>query len=112
SSLSPADGRVFQAAHLRLTTEDRLFLVGHHLVVDGVSWRVLVDDLSEACDAIEAGREVALGPHTDSVEAWATALNRRIGGTAVEEELVHSEARPTGKGTLRTGGDRTRFTVA
>jgi hypothetical protein len=35
-------------------TEGRLLLVLHHLVVDGVSWRVLLADLAQAGDSAAA----------------------------------------------------------
>src|SRR5699024_3132490 len=38
----------------------RLLLVAHHLVVDGVSWRLLLEDLERAYDQLAAGQPVAL----------------------------------------------------
>ena len=42
----------------------RLLLVIHHLVVDGVSWRILLEDLSTACMQLRRGEAVALPPKT------------------------------------------------
>jgi len=36
----------------------RLLLVIHHLVVDGVSWRVLLEDLQQAYSASAAGKAI------------------------------------------------------
>ncbi|GHH09295.1 non-ribosomal peptide synthetase [Streptomyces lanatus] len=44
--LDPAAGRMLQA--VRFTESGRLLLVAHHLVVDGVSWRIIMSDLEEA----------------------------------------------------------------
>ncbi|MFI5835750.1 amino acid adenylation domain-containing protein [Micromonospora sp. NPDC051300] len=55
-------------------TPGRLLLVAHHLVVDGVSWRVLGDDLSAAWSAVAEGRDVALPAVPTSFRAWATGL--------------------------------------
>ncbi|KUM73486.1 non-ribosomal peptide synthetase [Streptomyces curacoi] len=44
--LDPAAGRMFQAVWF--TDSGRLLLVAHHLVVDGVSWRIIASDLAEA----------------------------------------------------------------
>ncbi|MCQ0024992.1 amino acid adenylation domain-containing protein, partial [Streptomyces somaliensis DSM 40738] len=46
----------------------RLLLAAHHLVVDGVSWRVLLEDLDAAC------RREPLGPKTTSFQQWAHLL--------------------------------------
>ncbi|MFE9701917.1 amino acid adenylation domain-containing protein [Streptomyces sp. NPDC005930] len=53
----------------------RLTVVAHHLVVDGVSWRILLPDLDAALEAARAGRPVALDPVGTSFRSWARQLN-------------------------------------
>lgn len=47
-SLDPGEGRVFRSIHFHTPAAmpDRLFLLAHHLVVDGVSWRIVLADLA------------------------------------------------------------------
>jgi amino acid adenylation domain-containing protein/non-ribosomal peptide synthase protein (TIGR01720 family) len=52
----------------------RLLLVAHHLVVDGVSWRILLDDIESAQAQMTRGEPVSLGLKTDSLQHWANAL--------------------------------------
>ncbi|MGG6352097.1 amino acid adenylation domain-containing protein, partial [Pseudomonas putida] len=52
----------------------RLLLVIHHLVIDGVSWRVLLQDLQEAYQAFLAEREPQLPLRTSSFGEWAAGL--------------------------------------
>ncbi|MGA4844595.1 amino acid adenylation domain-containing protein [Streptomyces sp. G45] len=52
-----------------------LLVLVHHLVVDGVSWRVLVPDLAEAHRAVAAGRTPELQPVGTSLRRWAERLN-------------------------------------
>ncbi len=52
----------------------RLLLVLHHLVVDGVSWRILLPDLAEAWRQVSDGGVPALPPVGTSVRRWAHAL--------------------------------------
>ncbi|MER5302370.1 non-ribosomal peptide synthase/polyketide synthase [Streptomyces lasiicapitis] len=52
----------------------RLLVVLHHLVVDGVSWRILVPDLATAWEQITAGRTPELAPVTTSLRRWSHAL--------------------------------------
>ncbi|WP_278264556.1 non-ribosomal peptide synthetase [Nocardia sp. AG03] len=70
-SLDPATGRMVGAVWLR--TDDnsagRLLLVAHHLVVDGVSWRILHDDLRQYWDGA-----ADLDTAGTSVQAWNTNL--------------------------------------
>ncbi|KRC83364.1 hypothetical protein ASE30_23250 [Achromobacter sp. Root83] len=54
----------------------RLLLAIHHLVVDGVSWRVLLEDLQSAYDQALAGQVITLPPKTASYKDWALALAR------------------------------------
>ncbi|MFC0531313.1 amino acid adenylation domain-containing protein [Phytohabitans kaempferiae] len=51
-----------------------LLLLVHHLVVDGVSWRVLVPDLRVAYAEAAAGRPPRLQPVPTSLGRWARAL--------------------------------------
>ncbi|GGY14801.1 non-ribosomal peptide synthetase [Paludibacterium paludis] len=67
-------GRVFRGAYLEDGATARLAVVAHHLVVDGVSWRILLEDLIRAYDAIAAGREPALPARTASFQRWASYL--------------------------------------
>ncbi|HEX8560147.1 MAG TPA: amino acid adenylation domain-containing protein [Pyrinomonadaceae bacterium] len=52
----------------------RLLLVAHHLVIDGVSWRILLDDLQTAYGQLSRGEAVGLGAKTASYRQWAEAL--------------------------------------
>jgi len=52
----------------------RLLIAIHHLAVDGVSWRVLLEDLRSIGDRLLRGEPVALPPKTSSLAAWAVRL--------------------------------------
>ena len=49
-------------------------MVAHHLVMDGVSWRVLLEDLERGYEQAAGGEAVALGAKTSSYQEWAKAL--------------------------------------
>ncbi|MED2964635.1 amino acid adenylation domain-containing protein, partial [Bacillus swezeyi] len=51
-----------------------LFLTIHHLVVDGVSWRILLEDLSTAYSQAATGQPVQLPRKTDSYQYFANRL--------------------------------------
>jgi non-ribosomal peptide synthase protein (TIGR01720 family) len=52
----------------------RLLLVAHHLVIDGVSWRILLDDLQTAYRQLSRGEELDAGLKTGSFKQWAERL--------------------------------------
>jgi amino acid adenylation domain-containing protein/non-ribosomal peptide synthase protein (TIGR01720 family) len=56
------------------STHNRLFVVIHHLVVDGVSWRILLDDLELLLNGIKNGEKIDLGYKTSSYRQWHEAL--------------------------------------
>ena len=52
----------------------RLLLAIHHLAVDGVSWRILLEDLLAAYARLGRGEAAALPPRTTSFQRWAGRL--------------------------------------
>nr|WP_271220665.1 non-ribosomal peptide synthetase [Streptosporangium carneum] len=64
-----------------------LLLVVHHLVVDGVSWRILLPDLAEAWRALARGLEPGLQPVGTSLRRWAELLVEQSDSAARIAEL-------------------------
>ncbi len=52
-----------------------LFLTAHHLVTDGLSWRILLHDLSQTYKSLETGSQKALPPKTTSLIEWQHQLS-------------------------------------
>jgi amino acid adenylation domain-containing protein/non-ribosomal peptide synthase protein (TIGR01720 family) len=89
--LDPAAGIMLRAVWFDAGPDrpGRLLLVVHHLVIDGVSWRILLPDLQAACDAVNDGRDPGLPQVGTSLRRWAHSLveeARRPGRVA---ELAH-----------------------
>jgi len=68
---------------------DRLLLTAHHLVVDGVSWRVLIEDLTAAYRQLAAGAAPALPAKTTSWQSWAEHLAAYARAPEVAAELPY-----------------------
>jgi amino acid adenylation domain-containing protein/non-ribosomal peptide synthase protein (TIGR01720 family) len=64
----------------------RLLFVIHHLAVDGVSWRVLLEDLLTAYRQLAEGRPVDLGQKTTSYQQWAGRLGEYAQTRDVKDE--------------------------
>jgi amino acid adenylation domain-containing protein/non-ribosomal peptide synthase protein (TIGR01720 family) len=75
--LDPDAGVMLQAVWFDAGADraGRLLLLIHHLVVDGVSWRILTPDLAAACEALVRGAEPALAPVPTALRAWSEALS-------------------------------------
>jgi nonribosomal peptide synthetase CepB len=65
----------------------RLLLTAHHLVVDGVSWRVILPDLATAYAAVANEATPALPPAGTSFRRWAQALAERASDPGTVAEL-------------------------
>ncbi|MFJ8888265.1 amino acid adenylation domain-containing protein [Streptomyces sp. NPDC102402] len=65
----------------------RLLVVLHHLVVDGVSWRILMSDLAEAWQAVRSGGTPTLPEPGTSARRWAAALEAEAFTPEREDEL-------------------------
>ncbi|MUM19285.1 amino acid adenylation domain-containing protein [Mycobacterium sp. CBMA271] len=72
SRLNPAVGVMLSA--LWATSTSQLVLIVHHLAVDGVSWRILLEDLNIAWTQHQGGQEVLLLPTGTSFQRWAELL--------------------------------------
>lgn len=52
----------------------RILIVIHHLIVDGVSWRILLEDFELIYQQLEQRKEISLPRKTTSYKSWAVAL--------------------------------------
>jgi non-ribosomal peptide synthase protein (TIGR01720 family) len=75
--LNPGTGQMVQAVWFPATA--KLLLTVHHLVVDGVSWRILLPDLAMAWDG------QPLQPNGTSFRRWSQVLSK----TDRRDELQH-----------------------
>ncbi|QNE17032.1 amino acid adenylation domain-containing protein [Kribbella qitaiheensis] len=91
----------------------RLLLAAHHLIVDGVSWRVLLPDLAAAWRAARAGTELALPAVTTSVRRWLHALDEeamrpaRTAELALWKDVLEGPTMPVGSRPLDPDVDLT-----
>ncbi|WP_460745720.1 non-ribosomal peptide synthase/polyketide synthase, partial [Nocardia goodfellowii] len=64
-----------------------LIVVAHHLVVDGVSWRILVPDFVATWGQLTAGQTPRLEAPVTSMRTWAHALEQAAAGRGTELEF-------------------------
>lgn len=73
SSLDISSGVLFKIGHIKLENEDLLIFIIHHLIIDGVSWRILLKDFNEIYESIVKDKEVKLIKST-SYKKWTETL--------------------------------------
>ncbi|WP_426178428.1 non-ribosomal peptide synthetase [Pseudomonas sp. TWRC1-2] len=67
--------------------QQRLLIAIHHLVVDGVSWRVLLEDLQTVYRQLSDGQSVSLPAKTSALRDWAARLQAYASSESLREEL-------------------------
>jgi len=89
ASLNLAEGPLLRAVYFNCGAgrPARLLIVIHHLAVDGVSWRILLEDLQTAYQQRLAGAAPQLPAKTTSFKAWAERLAAYARTAAVQNEL-------------------------
>lgn len=73
-TLDPFNGVMFCAGLVRLPDHKRLLLVAHHLVVDAVSWRILLNDLDDLNRQASSEKQLSLPEKTHSFQLWTNHL--------------------------------------
>jgi amino acid adenylation domain-containing protein/non-ribosomal peptide synthase protein (TIGR01720 family) len=75
ASLDPTRAPLLRAAWFEMAPSSyRLLLAAHHLAVDGVSWRILLEDMFSAYEQRRRGRPALLTAKTTSFQTWALRL--------------------------------------
>ncbi|MEH2243328.1 amino acid adenylation domain-containing protein [Nostoc sp.] len=70
-----------------VTKPNRLLIVIHHLAVDGVSWRILLEDLQTVYEQLTRGETIQLPRKTTSFKDWAERLEEYAHTAVIEQEL-------------------------
>ncbi|GLV53931.1 hypothetical protein KDH_07820 [Dictyobacter sp. S3.2.2.5] len=67
----------------------RLFMTIHHLVIDSVSWRILLEDLQNICEQIEMQQEIQLPAKTASFQQWSRQMQEYAQSEDCLQELAY-----------------------
>ena len=88
ASLNLSQGPLMGAALFKFGSRrpSRLLLAIHHLAVDGVSWRILLEDLAVLCEQLRRAGTVRLPDKTTSFRRWAQELAEHARSATLEQE--------------------------
>ena len=68
---------------------NRLLLLAHHLVIDAVSWRILLEDLARLVEHLQQGQEPHLPAKTSAWPTWTKRLQEYGRQPHIQEELAY-----------------------
>ncbi|RPK08343.1 amino acid adenylation domain-containing protein [Priestia endophytica] len=89
SSLNITEGPLLKAAFFNFGEKEKskLFITAHHLIVDGYSWRVLLEDLQDIYEQLKSNSTVVLPPKSASYKYWSTKLTEYAQSQELENEF-------------------------
>lgn len=86
------DGPLIRLGQFHTPEGDHLLLVIHHLVIDGISWRILMEDFAIGYQQLERGEEVRFQNKTDSFKYWSEKFIEYSDHEAILEDLEYWKA--------------------
>ena len=89
SSINLESGPLMKLGFFDLDDGNRLLIVIHHLVIDGISWRILFDDIETLYQQLKRGETLSLPPKTDSLQCWSTKLNDYLESPQYRESVTY-----------------------
>ncbi|WP_340067238.1 amino acid adenylation domain-containing protein [Ascidiimonas aurantiaca] len=90
ASLHLETGPLFKAILFNGEQEDRLLLLAHHLIIDAVSWQILLEDLHTLYAQQQEGAELVLPEKTDAFKYCQEQLNIQAEEYAIREDAYWS----------------------
>ncbi|MCX6316090.1 MAG: amino acid adenylation domain-containing protein [Bacteroidetes bacterium] len=89
-SINLHEGPLVKLALFRLGEQgNRLLIVIHHLVIDGISWRILFEDIQTLYNGLKRNEALRLPPKTDSYQRWTSGIREYIKTEAYKEGLTY-----------------------
>ncbi|WP_055108263.1 non-ribosomal peptide synthetase [Paenibacillus ihumii] len=82
-------GPLVQLGLFHLPEGDHLLIVAHHLVMDGISWRILLEDFETGYRQASEGSDIRLPEKSHSFQAWAEELERYANSKALLREKAY-----------------------
>ncbi|MFC9774498.1 amino acid adenylation domain-containing protein [Paenibacillus chitinolyticus] len=89
SGIGLEDGPLLKAGLFRCADGDHLLIAVHHAVVDGVSWRILMEDIALGYEQAGRGQDIRFPAKTDSYLAWSGQLAAYAQSPDMEKEKAY-----------------------
>ncbi|MCY9561644.1 amino acid adenylation domain-containing protein, partial [Paenibacillus apiarius] len=89
ASFSLAAGPLLKLGLFQCPDGDHLLIAIHHWVVDGVSWRILFEDIASAYEQAAQGQDIRLPLKTDSFQTWSRQLGAYAASPAMEAQRAY-----------------------
>ncbi|WP_375178817.1 amino acid adenylation domain-containing protein [Enterococcus rotai] len=91
TAIKPTEGKMLSACIIHTEAFDYLFLAISHLVIDGVSWRIIENDLNRFVEQLNNKQEIQLLEKSDLIHDFSTSLASAKDGLLFEGERNYWE---------------------
>lgn len=89
SSMELEKGPLVRLGLFRTSAGDRLFIAIHGLVIDEMSWRILLEDFSNGYRQAEKGLSIAFSKKTTSFKDWSEKLHESANSYRVKSQAEY-----------------------
>ncbi|OKP83968.1 hypothetical protein A3844_21070 [Paenibacillus helianthi] len=92
-SIDLEKGPMMRLGLFRADDGDHLLIVIHHLVVDGISWRILLEDFASGYAQALKGEEIKFQAKTASYQEWSSRMKEYVRSEAFAAEKSYWQQR-------------------
>lgn len=82
-------GPLFNLSIFKTDSGEYLLIIIHHLIIDAVSWRILLEDFKEAYNSLIVNKEIHLPPKTNSYLEWSKYLRRYVNEHVIKNQYKY-----------------------
>lgn len=91
SGINLEKGPLMNAVLIHTDDGKKLFIYIHHTVIDGVSWRILFEDIDTLYKQYKEGKQPSLPLKSDSFKTWAEKLYEYANSKEIQREVPYWE---------------------
>lgn len=89
ASIDITNGPLLKIGYFKQKEANYLAIIIHHLVVDGISWRILLEDFSQLYQNYSERKEIKLPLKTDAFQHWALAQKQYTVTESMKKETTY-----------------------
>jgi len=91
SGMNLAKGPLIRGAIFQMKEGDHLLIAIHHLVMDGISWRIIMEDLAIGYQQVLEGKYIQWAQKSSSYKAWSEHLQQYAQESRLMQEVEYWE---------------------
>jgi amino acid adenylation domain-containing protein/non-ribosomal peptide synthase protein (TIGR01720 family) len=89
ASMDLQRGPLVKSGLFKTCSGDHLLIAIHHLVIDGVSWRILLEDFTVGYQQLKEGKDIRFQDKTDSFQYWSQQLREYADSNEILKESAY-----------------------